>query len=208
MRRRKMLRYYLIAIFASMLLITFMNFIAGTSFFYALINVIIFTAAVFVVDAVVALIVRYLPKKIYNPFKKIYKVKTKERNFLDKIKIKKWKDKIPEMGGKLVGFRKDKLKDPTNNEYVLKFMQETCYAEVMHFWSIFLGFCIIFISPALLSVSIPVACVNAILQVLPVWVQRYNRTRLEILYKRNLQTEKKLNLKKAENDNNNTPHAL
>ncbi len=140
----------------------------------------------FIVDAVVAIVVRLLPKKLYNPFKKLYKVSEKERKFYDKIKIRAWKDKIPETGGLLVGFSKTKVADMTNNEYVEKFMYETVYAEVMHFVSIPFSFLVSFIYPKLfLFVGLILIIGNILLQLMPVMVQRYNRYKLMILHKRN-----------------------
>lgn len=184
-----MLRYYLCVIFGAMAVIASVNIFAWQmNPLTAAGLVAAYTLGVIAVDAVVAVIVRKLPERLYDPFKKRYNVGKRERRFLDCLKIKKWKDKIPESGKALIGFDKKKIADPGNNEYVLKFMKETCYAEVMHFYSVFLGGLIILACPPalMLRIPLPVACVNAVLQILPVMVQRYNRTRLEILYRRNL----------------------
>ena len=147
-------------------------------------------AIVFAIDAVVATVVHAVPEKKVNPFAKIFRVGKKERNFYNKLAIKKWKDVIPECGKFLCHFSKTSVQNPNSNEYVLKFLRETCYAGVMHFVSIFLGFAPLFFMPQKLSIVLPIALVNAFLQLLPVLVQRYNRERLTVVYEFNKRKEK------------------
>ena len=155
----------------------------------------------FLVDAMVAISTRMLPKNWFSPFKRIYKVKEKERKFYDKLKIRSWKDRIPETGQYLVGFSKTKLESMTDNEYVKKFMRETVYAEVMHALSIPLSFLTAFIYPKLfLLCGLPMIIGNIIMQALPVMVQRYNRYKLTILYRRNAKNAKQ---KQEETKNEN-----
>ena len=49
-----------------------------------------------IIDAVVAIIVRILPKKWVNPFNRIYKVHKWESKLYLRLGIRKWKDLIPE----------------------------------------------------------------------------------------------------------------
>lgn len=151
-----------------------------------LITIIYTFLALFVIDALVAILVRILPKKWVNPFNNIYKVRSWETKLYLKLKVRKWKDKIPETGKALVGFGKDKLLDMNDNQYVYKFMEETVYAEVMHVISAVLSIFVIFINLKLwYIVGLPMAVVNFIIQILPVIVQRYNRPKLALLYERN-----------------------
>ena len=140
-----------------------------------------------VIDAVCALFVRYcLPKKMFNPFLKAYSVGKFERKFQEKIGVRKWKDRIPEAGQLFANFSKTEIADMSNNEYVYKFMSETVYAEIMHWLSAIFSFLIIFIDLRLaLTVALPLIVGNMILNLLPVIVQRYNRPKLMVLYKRN-----------------------
>ncbi len=140
-----------------------------------------------VIDAVCALFVRYcLPKKVFNPFLKLYNVGKRERKFYEKIGIRKWKDRIPEAGQLFANFSKTEVADMTNNEYVKKFMSETIYAEIMHWLSMLFSFLIIFIDLRLaLTVGLPLIIGNMILNIMPVMVQRYNRPKLMVLYQRN-----------------------
>ena len=188
-----MLRYYIASIVAATAAIAGANavFVAPTceiSFTFVLIITLLSVAEAFAIDAVIALTVRYLiPKSFYDPLAKRFRCHKKEKKLYVKLGIRKWKDKIPETGGMLVGFQKKKATDLHDNAYVYKFMQETCYAEVMHVWSIPAGFIILALCPTTLrlTVALPVAVVNAILQLLPVAVQRFIRPQLLRVYVKN-----------------------
>lgn len=146
-------------------------------------------ACVLLPSLFVAIIIRMLPREWFNPNRKIYQVGDKERQFLLKIGIKKWKDKIPEMG-QTVNFKKDKLQDANNAEYIQKFLVETCYAESLHISCAVLAIIFAFISllfmPNLFvwTVSLPVAIVYSIYNIPSILIQRYNRPRLKVQLKR------------------------
>ena len=108
------------------------------------------------------------------------------------MKIKSWKDKIPETGALLKIFDKTKIENSEDPAYLHTFLRETCYAEIMHEYSAPLAFLILFAAPGALkwTIALPVAVVNFILQMFPIAVQRYNRNRLTKLYR--------VRLKKAE----------
>lgn len=142
-------------------------------------------ASVIAIDGLCAFIIHKLPSKLFNHRFKIFHIFKFERRFYELIRIKKWKDLIPELGG-LADFRKNKLAEPTNNEYVEKFLTECCYGEVIHFNSIILGFLIIFFDLRhCLFFGIPVAIANAIINFLSYMILRYNRPKLNVLYERN-----------------------
>lgn len=139
-----------------------------------------------IIDAVVAIIVRILPKKWVNPFNRIYKVHKWESKLYLRLGIRKWKDLIPESGKALTGFGKREVENIKDNTYLYKFMEETVHAEIMHLVSAFLGFLVVFINLKLwLIVGLPLAIFNLILQIMPVMVQRYNRPKLMLAYRRN-----------------------
>lgn len=186
-----MFRYYIIAIAVAVALIFGVNsiFVIPHAPLVALAYIALCVLGAFAIDAIVALAVRYLvPQRFYNPLAKRFACLRFEKKLYTKLGIRKWKDKIPETGGILVGFGKSHATDLHNNDYVYKFMQETCYAEVMHVWSMPLGFLVLLICPAhlRLSIALPVAVVNAVLQLLPVMVQRFVRPQLLRVYKGNL----------------------
>lgn len=151
-----------------------------------------------IIDAVVALIIHKLPKKLMNPYKKIYKVFSWEKKFYHALGIRKWKDKIPETGKALTGFGKSKVENMDDTDYLYTFMIETVYAEVLHFWSAIFGFLIVFISPKLfVVVGLPLALANVILQIMPVMVQRYNRPKLMLAYERAKKNKKNQSTEKS-----------
>ena len=194
-----MFRYYVIAIFACMALIFTANaaFVAplpDISRAEMLLWLVVGVAVAIAADAAAALFTRYaLPKKYFDPRKKRYASFSWEKKLYSRIGIRRWKDKIPETGGILVGFSKSRATDLRNNEYVFKFMEETCYAEVMHVWSVPLGFLTMLACPASLrlTVALPVAAVNAVLQTLPIMVQRFIRPQLMRVYRGNEKRDKR-----------------
>jgi glycosyl-4,4'-diaponeurosporenoate acyltransferase len=180
-----MFRYYLAVIFGGPAALAAIGILFGNmspvfAFFAAYVTMLI----AFLIDTVVALIVRYLlPKRWMDGRLRFWRVHKSERAIYVHLGIRRWKDKIPETGGMLVGFSKKHIAEPKNPEYLLKFLSETCYAECMHFISVFAGFAVIPLSFSallpfpehLLYFGLPVAVINAILQILPILVQRYVR---------------------------------
>ncbi len=148
--------------------------------------------AVILIDAVAASACRLSPAKWYNHKSKFYTVGRREKNFYEKLKIRKWKDKIPEIGH-FTGFRKNKLDDPTSVEYVERFLLESCYGEAGHLLSCFVGFAIMIPFPFLPRgwwlTSLLVSVVNVLMNLPSLFVLRYNSYKLEILYKRNLKRQ-------------------
>lgn len=139
----------------------------------------------FIIDLIISALVYVFPIKCYKPFQKTYKW---EKKFYDKLKIKSWKEKIPVGKGPLgLGINKNSLENTNDLSYLQKFIDECVRAEVMHFVSMFVGFVIIIILPLkfALIISLPIAIVNMILQMLPFMVQRYNIPKLQILHRRN-----------------------
>ncbi len=158
----------------------------GFSLAYSVLATVINTAAVIALDGLFAFIIRRLPNKWFSHEKKFFSVSLKEKNFYEKLKIKKWKDKIPELGG-FTKFSKGKIEKPFDNEYLSRYLLEACYGFVIHIVTVFTGFAIIFICPLRywFCFGLPVAFVNAVLNVLPAFTLRYNTYKLCVLYKRN-----------------------
>jgi hypothetical protein len=152
------------------------------------------TVVVMVVDALTAPVCRLLPKKCADPEKKIFIVSANEKKFYERLKIRKWKDKVPEIG-QFTGFRKNKIVDPKSVEYLDRFLLEACYGEIGHFFSVFFGFLILLLFPISsiwFSVSIPVAIVNAFLNLPSLFILRYNSYKLEVLRKSNLKKQSRI----------------
>ncbi|MGN1052719.1 MAG: hypothetical protein ACI4SH_04940 [Candidatus Scatosoma sp.] len=142
---------------------------------------------VFVLDAVIALFIRRaLPAGWFNHKKALFTVGAKEKKFYEKIKIRKWKDKIPEWG-KFTDFSKNKIARPSDNAYLNRYFLELCYGEAIHFFSAIASFSALVFAPRALifTVGLPVAIVNALCNLPSLCILRYNSYKLEILYKNN-----------------------
>ena len=141
--------------------------------------------AVILVDIIIATIARLLPKKCADHEKKVYVVSAGEKKFYEKLKIRKWKDYVPEIGH-FTGFRKNKIADPKSVAYLDRFLLEICYGEIGHFFSLFFGFAILLMFPLTKTwwaISIPVAIINVLLNLPSLFILRYNSYKLEILRK-------------------------
>ncbi|HPG91839.1 MAG TPA: hypothetical protein PK675_00335 [Clostridia bacterium] len=174
---------YLTIIGGGLLLIFVANTIVSVSggaftVWYALFQTLLYFVCVFAIDIVVSLAVRYAPSKLYEPDRKIYKVGEREKRFYNFIKIKEWKDKIPELG-KMANFDKKKI-EKLEAEYLYKFAKETVYAEIMHVGMAIFGWAILFIpgNATIFNFAFPIALVNFLLQIPPILTQRYNRPKL------------------------------
>ena len=149
---------------------------------YAIFMPIFVNFYVLVVLGIIALLMRMvIPRKAWNAQKKCFKVSKKEIVFFNKVNIKAWKDKVPEMGH-TSGFPKTKIRS-LEKDYLWKFLEETCYAEVMHYVVAVLGFTVLFfLKVSDYAFAFPILIVNLILHVLPSLIQRFNRYRLLQVY--------------------------
>ena len=133
-------------------------------------------------DAII--IRRFTPEKWYSNGKKLFKVSKKERDLYNKMKIKRWKDYVPELGG-FTSFHKDRLGDMNDEKHLSRFILEANFGMVIHAVNAVLGFLVMLLpfssSP---SIWIPVFAVNLILSILPIFVLRYVSYTLQRLYER------------------------
>ncbi len=180
---------YLSIIFIAMAIISVLNIFLGTPFFgyspwFVILAVVGSTVFEFLIDLIFAGIVNKLPNKWFGVEKKYFHYSKKRQRFYDKLKIKSWKEKVWELGG-LGGFRKNKIQDPRNIEYVERFIIEINKGIVTHRTAYFVGFLVIFIIPLkyALVIGVPVAVVNLFLNILPTMVLQYNSPKLHTLYK-------------------------
>lgn len=185
-----MILYLTIIGIISLIIILFSVFtfdsISVTTITYTILMIILHIALVTIIDGIIAFFVNKLPKKWFNYEYKRFHIFKWEKKFYEFIKIKKWKDHVPELG-QLANFRKNKIEKPKDIDYLKKFIEQCCYGEIVHLVSIFLGFLIIFVKPnEWMLFGVPVSLGNALLNYMPYAILRYNRHKLEILYKRNL----------------------
>ncbi len=178
-----MILYIGIILFAVLCIAGATALAAGENFFVALGFTALATVVVMLIDALTATVCRLLPKKCADFEKKAFVVSAKEKKFYEKLKIRKWKDKVPEIG-QFTGFRKNKIEDPKSIEYLDRFLLEIAYGEIGHMASIFTGFLILLLFPVYrlwLEVAIPVALVSAALNLPSYIILRYNSYKLRIL---------------------------
>lgn len=188
-----MILYLMLIAFAMILISAVVAPLAGMTFLKVLGTTGIAVVALILIDAIVATSARLLPERFADHSKKVFTVSAKEKKFYEKLKIRKWKDKVPEIGH-FTGFRKNKLDDPQNPAYVERFLLENCYGEIGHFFSSILGFLVLFLFPISriwFAVSIPAAVVNVFLNLPSLFILRYNSYKLEILRKSNLKKQRR-----------------
>lgn len=158
----------------------------GVSFWFILGAVLINVVAVIAVDGLFAFFIRRLPEMWFGHERRFFQVSAKEKKFYEKLKIRKWKDKVPELG-QFTDFHKNKVAEPRNNAYLERYMLEAAYGEVIHLAGCFLGFVIIFFYPLKywLCFGFPVAVINLIMNILPYFILRYNFYKMKVLYRSN-----------------------
>ncbi len=187
---------YLAIIIGGGIIIAILNSLAAFSFELLLKNL-LFTAigiiAIIAADGIEAIVIRRLtPKKWYGPDRAFFKVSDRERKIYTKMKIKKWKDSVPELG-LFTGFSKSEIKSADDAEYLGRFLLESNYGVVIHLANALFGFVIAFIpfcsAP---SIWIPIYAVNFILSILPVFILRYTSHTLCKLYKKAQRAKNKL----------------
>ena len=134
----------------------------------------------FLIDALLAWLIRKLPEKWFDSNNKHFDERKGERKFYEALGIKKWKDKIPELGG-FTDFHKDKIYEPNSIEFYERFILESNYGSLLHIISAFIGYLIIFMAPlkTCFLMAIPMATVNFVLCILPYFVLRYNVGKLK-----------------------------
>ena len=142
------------------------------------------TVIVIAVDGLFAFLLRRLPGKWFAPGARLFRVGKKERTFLGKLGVKRWKNLVPELGC-FTGFHKDRLGDPRDGERLGRFLLESNYGVVIHLENALCGLSLPlfpFLRP--FSVWFPIYFVNFVLHLLPVAILRYNTPPLRLLYKR------------------------
>ena len=192
--------FYLITVTGGTLLVTFFNFIFSEihmfrTFGEILLSAVIGVIALFLIDALTALIARRLPEKWFAPEARLFTVGQSERKLYRKLKINSWKKYVPEWGC-FTGFHKDKVREPDSSVYIGRFLIESNYGVAGHIAGALAGFAIMllpFLHP--FAVALPLACVNFLLGVLPTMILRSNTPSLRALYKRNVAREKRAALK-------------
>jgi hypothetical protein len=187
---------YLSIILISMGIIMLFNCLFGGYVFdYNILWVIISTTMCVIVEialqGLVAFVIHSCPDKWFIN-KKIFNVSNGERKFYDRLKIKKWKDKVFELGA-LGGFRKNKIKHPSDVDYLKLFIIESNKGIFIHIFGAIVGAAVLFVLPFqyIFRITLYVWLVGAFLAILPIFVLRYNMPKLQAGYKRALNLQKR-----------------
>lgn len=193
--------FYLIVIFVTLVATCLLNIFFNHTYdqwWIYLIATFAFALLAFLMDALVAIIIRKMPEKYFQKDKGIFHSSEKEIKFYMAIKVNKWKDYIPELGG-FTNFHKDKVLNPFDNEYIARFILEARYGIAIHIYSVPASFLILLAdwkmyigqSNLFLTIGLPIAFVNAILILLPAFILKFNMPRLLRIYENNLKIKEK-----------------
>ena len=180
------MKLYFTIIGFAMALISFFNILFEVAVWHYVIMAVVWcTALQFALDVTIAVAIKLLPDRWFGVDNPCYHVTKFERNIYKKLGVRRWKDKIWELGG-AGGFSKKKLKEPDNPEYIEKFIIECNKGVLTHRLIYGIGFLAMLTvskKPAF-TIALPVAVVNLFLNVLPTMALRYNTPTLKAVLKR------------------------
>lgn len=180
------MKLYLSTIGIAMFVISVFNIAFDVaSWYYVLIAVVWCVALQFAFDGTIAIVINKMPDRWFGIDNPLYHVSAFEKKLYKKLRVRCWKDKVWELGG-LGGFSKKVLKEPENPRYIEKFIIECNKGVLTHRLSYPIGFLAMLTLPNVcsLTVALPVAIVNLLLNVLPTLALRYNTPMLLSILKR------------------------
>lgn len=180
------MKLYLSIIGIAMVLISAVNVAIGVAPWYDVIAAVVWcTALQFALDGFWAIVINKMPNAWFGVENPLYRVSEWERELYKKLKVRRWKDKIWELGG-LGGFSKKVLREPDNPAYIERFIIECNKGVLTHRLSYPVGFLAMLTLPnaCAYSIALPVAIVNLFLNILPTLALRYNTPMLQAALKR------------------------
>ncbi len=180
------MKLYLFTIGIAMGLVSAVNIAIGTAPAYYIIAAVLFcTALQFALDGLIAILINKMPNRWFFVDNPLYRVSMLERKLYKKLRVRQWKDWVWELGG-LGGFSKKVLREPSNPDYIEHFIVECHKGVLTHRLSYPVGFLAMLALPNVcsLTVALPVASVNLLLNILPTLVLRHNTPMLLSLLKR------------------------
>lgn len=181
---------YLFGIVGGGILICIFNLLlCNGTYNYTTLNIIIcsFLAVILeiAIDGLIAALIRkILPEKYFDYTVKFHNASKKECKLYEKLGVKVWKDYVLELG-QFTDFSKREVANPNSIEYIERFILENNYGAVLHILSCFFGFILIPFFPGRtkLTIILPAAIINFILNLLPFMILRYNTDRLQRIRK-------------------------
>ena len=187
------MKLYLTVIGIAMALIAAANIIFETAvWYYVIVAVIWCTALQFIFDGIIAITVNNLPLSWFKGEGRFFRVSDRERSLYKKLRVRKWKEKVWELGG-LGGFSKRKIEDSKSPQYIERFIIECNKGVLTHRLSYFIGFLAMLTMSGvcIYTIAVPVAFVNMVLNIMPTIVLRDNTPRLRSLLERMKRAEAK-----------------
>ena len=175
--------FYLTVMGAGTGLIAFFNILFEVaSPLYAIVASVFCTLLAFALDGLIAYLVHLLPSRLFPAESPRYRVSSRAVRLYERIGVKKWKDKVWELGG-AGGFSKKSILRPDDPEYVEKFIVESNKGVLTHRLSYPIGLLAMLTleGVCVFTVALPIAFVNLFLNVLPTVVLRYNTPKLRSL---------------------------
>ena len=138
------------------------------------------------INIIIPWLVRFLvPKRLFDENIWLFKERSFESSFYRKIKVNKWKGKLPD-AERLIRFQRSYLPQNIDKAYINRFITECCIAELGHlavgisgFFSLL--FPVFFPQNLQLRVGIiffVMSVIDLFAQSLFIIIQRYNRPRL------------------------------
>ena len=170
------MKLYLTIIGVAMTLIAGINIACGVaSPLYAAVAVVFCVVLQIILDSVAALVIRLTPDRLYPAESPRYRVSGWEKKLYLKLGVRAWKDHIPDLGG-IGGFSKKRLQSPDDPAYIEKYVIECHKGVLTHRLCYPLGLLVMLTLPGLcaLTIGLPVAVINLMLNALPTMALRYN----------------------------------
>ncbi|MBR2617194.1 MAG: hypothetical protein IKC56_03045 [Clostridia bacterium] len=146
----------------------------------------------FAIDGLFAFLINKLPGKWFGVNNRLFHVTKAERKLYKKLRVRRWKDKLWELGG-LGGFSKKTIAQPDSPEYLEKFIIECHRGVAVHRVGYVMGFLAMLTLPNVcaLTIALPVAVVNVFINSLSTMALRYNTPTLKAMYEKKLRAQNK-----------------
>ena len=179
--------FYLIVIGAADVLLSVLGILyTDYAWWQSVLGVVLATVGVIALDGLTAWLIRLLPERWFDVSHRMGAGR-REVRFYRTIGIRRWKEKIPELGC-FTNFSKSRVEQPTDASYLCRYIMECHYGVVIHLCNALVGALIPVCQPLrpLWLFALPVTVINAVLSLLPLFVLRYNLPKLLYLYERAL----------------------
>lgn len=179
-----MILYVGIIVVANVVLAVLGTLVTELPWWNVTLRVVLATVGVIALDGLTAWLVRLLPERYFSVPRQ-FGAGRREIRFYRRIGIRTWKEKVPELG-LFTKFSKSRVERPTDADYLARFILESNYGVMIHLVNAVVGFalCAVPVLYPVWLIALPVAVVNAVLSLLPMFILRYNLPKLAYLHVR------------------------